>query len=83
MQMTAANWTRITGLASSAPCHPSRMVDLAVVALAELDCRDQDIDFEPQGLKSQTAWALAERLLLSGCRQAALLYPGHAPDHPV
>jgi len=67
------------------------MVDPAVSPLAELDCRDQEIAYQPQGLKSQTAWALAE-ILLCSCRhlvttlylgQTVLLrYPGHGSGPP-
>jgi len=58
------------------------MIDPAIFPLAELDCRDQDIASEPQGLKSQTARALADILLRSCCRQAMLLYPGYGQTTP-
>jgi hypothetical protein len=58
------------------------MVDPAVFPLAELDCRDQDTGFEPQGLKSQTVWTLAEILLYPCYRRARFLHPGHGARPP-
>ena len=53
------------------------MVDPAVFSLAELDCRDQGIAPEPQGLKSMTVGALANVFHRSSYRRPRLLYPGH------